>query len=106
MRRVVEGLVVYPERMQENMDSMRGLIYSQPVMLALTAKGLTRQRGYELVQKSAMRVWDEGLDLKTALLDNESLLEHLTRDEVEACCTLDRHLVNVDAIIDRALRAS
>lgn len=106
MRRVVEGMVVYPERMKGNLEQMRGLVFSQSVLLALTAKGLQRQEAYVLVQAAAMRVWDEGLDLRTALLESEALGAHLGPAEIEACFDLQRHLGNVDAIIDRALASA
>ncbi|MCA9555671.1 MAG: adenylosuccinate lyase [Myxococcales bacterium] len=103
MKRVVEGLVVYPERMMENLQQMRGLVFSQPVLLELTRKGLQRQESYVIVQRAAMRVWDEGLDLKSALLADEELMSKLKPEELEPCFDLSRHLANVDALIDRAL---
>lgn len=103
MKRVVEGLVVYPERMMENLEQMRGLVFSQPVLLELTKKGLARQEAYVIVQRNAMRVWDEGVDLKSALLSDEELMSKLTPEEIEPCFDLSRHLAHADAIIDRAL---
>lgn len=105
MKRVVEGLVVYPERMMENLQQMRGLVFSQPVLLELTKKGLQRQEAYVIVQRSAMRVWDEGIDLLSALESDEALLEKLSKEEIRACFDLDRHLAHVGAIVDRALAA-
>ena len=104
LTRVVDGLVVYPQRMRENLAQMRGLVFSQPVLLALTKKGLGRQEAYVIVQRNAMRVWDEGVDLKTALLADAELMAQIDRAEIEACFDLDRHLAHVDALIDRALR--
>lgn len=104
MTGLIGGLVVYPERMLENLHAMRGLVFSQAVLLELTKKGLARQAAYALVQRAAMRVWDEGLDLKTALLAESELMEHLSEAEVEACFDLKRHLQNAGRIIDRALQ--
>ncbi|MEL7369096.1 MAG: adenylosuccinate lyase [Myxococcota bacterium] len=104
LTRVVNGLVVYPKRMQENLDQMRGLVFSQPVLLALTQKGLPRQQAYTIVQRNAMRVWDEGLDLRSALLADEELMQKIDAAQIDACFDLDRHLAHVDALIDRALR--
>ena len=105
MTRVIDGLVVYPARMRENLEQMKGLVFSQPVLLALTKKGLGRQEAYEIVQRNAMRVWDEGVDLRSALLGDGQLMEKIDRVEIEACFDLDRHLAHVDALIDRALDA-
>jgi len=103
MKRLVQGLVVYPERMMQNLEQMRGLVFSQPVLLELTKKGIQRQQGYVIVQRAAMRVWDEGIDLKSALLSDEELMKQLTPEEIEPCFDLSRHLAHVDGIIDRAL---
>lgn len=103
LRRVVEGLVVYPDRMQANLRQMNGLVFSQGVLLALTRKGLDRQVAYVIVQRAAMRVWDEGLQMIDALLGDEELMRHMTEDEVRAAFDLEPHLANADAIVDRAL---
>ena len=103
MSRLVGGLVVYPARMKENLEQMRGLVFSQPVLLELTKKGLPRQQAYTIVQRNAMRVWDEGIDLMTALLADTELTASIDRTQIEACFDLDRHLAHVDALIDRAL---
>ncbi len=104
MRRLVEGLVVYPERMRENLEAMRGLVFSQSVLLALTKKGLARQEAYVIVQAAAMRVWDEGLELERALLDSPALMAHLSEAELAAAFDLEGQLSQVDALIDRALQ--
>lgn len=103
MKRLVEGLVVYPERMMENLELMKGLVFSQPVLLELTKLGLQRQESYVIVQRAAMRVWDEGVDMKTALLADEELMAKLTPEQIEPCFDLSRHLRHADTIIDRAL---
>ena len=103
MTRLVNGLVVYPDRMKENLEQMRGLVFSQPVLLELTRQGLARQEAYVIVQRSAMRVWDEGVDLRTALLADETLTAKITPEQIDACFDLERHLRNVDRLIERAL---
>jgi adenylosuccinate lyase len=103
MKRIVEGLVVHADRMKANLDLMRGLVFSQPVLLALTAKGLERQAAYAIVQRCAMRVWDEGIDLRASLAGDAELGRHLTASEVDRCFDLDHQLRSVDPIIDRAL---
>jgi adenylosuccinate lyase len=103
MRRIVEGMVVYPERMRANLELMRGLVFSQAVLLALTEKGLERQAAYGIVQRCAMRVWDEGIDLRAALFGDAELVRNLEPNEVERCFDLDHQLRTVPAIIARAL---
>lgn len=103
LTRVFKGLVVYPERMKENLASMRGLVFSQGVLLALTQKGMARQAAYAIVQRCAMRVWDEGLDLMSALVEDDELRPHLTTTELDQLFSLETQLVRVDALIDRAL---
>lgn len=106
MTSVVSGLVVYPERMRENLNSMRGLVFSQSVLLVLTEKGLQRQAAYAIVQRAAMRVWDEGVEMKKALLEDAELMRSISAEEIEQCFNLDKQLGNVGAIIDRALAES
>jgi adenylosuccinate lyase len=105
MKSLVEGMVVYPERMKENLAQMRGLVFSQPVLLELTRKGMQRQAAYTIVQRASMRVWNEGIEMKRALLEDADLAKSLSTKEIESCFDLDRQLENVDAIIDRALQS-
>ncbi len=104
MRRLVEGMSVYPENMKRNLERMRGLVFSQPLLLVLAEKGLERQTAYVIVQRNAMRVWrEDGLSFEDALADDAELMARVSREELAACFDLDRHLAHVDAIIDRAL---
>jgi len=103
MTRVIDGLVVHSGQMQANLDRMRGLPFSQAVLLDLIRKGMDRQPAYEAVQRCAMRVWDEDMELKAALAADETVAKHLSREEVEDAFRIERHLANADAIIDRAL---
>lgn len=103
MRRVVEGLVVYPENMMANLERMRGLAFSQNVLLRLAEKGLPRQSAYVMVQRNAMRVWEEGLELRALLLSDPELGKHLSAEEIDACFDLEHHLRHIEAIIDRSL---
>jgi adenylosuccinate lyase len=103
MTGVVEGLVVHPQQMQANLDRMRGLPFSQAVLLDLIRKGMDRQPAYEAVQRCAMRVWDEDLDYQSALAGDAVVREHLSAEDVADAFRIERHLHNVDAIIDRAL---
>ena len=93
---VVDRLLVYPERMKTNLESSKGLIYSQAVLLALTRKGLTREKAYAIVQRNAMKTWADSRTFKQFLLDDAEVLEHLTRREVEALFNLEIHLRQVN----------
>jgi adenylosuccinate lyase len=103
---VVEGLQVYPERMLRNLEASFGLTFSGRVLLALVEAGLPRERAYELVQRNAMRAWDEELDFATLVradADVASLLAPAALDEV---FDLDATIANVDRTFDRLRRLS
>src|SRR5712664_3280712 len=99
--RLVEQMRVYPEQMRENLGKLGGVIYSQAVLLALARKGLNRQAAYALVQRNAMKVYDEGVDFETALLGDPEVLKVLSAGEISACFALDLHARSVDEIFDR-----
>jgi len=100
---VVDKLVVYPERMQKNLDRMGGLVHSQRVLLALTQAGLSREESYSLVQRNAMKVWDSDgqLSLLDLLKDDPDVSQRLSADELNALFDLDYHFKHVDTIFDR-----
>ncbi len=79
---VVRGLRVYPQRMWDNMESTQGLLFSQRVLLALVEKGMARDRAYELVQRDAMRCWDEGLDFRDLLKSDAEVTSYLPIEEL------------------------
>jgi adenylosuccinate lyase len=103
MTRVIEGLHVYPDRMQQNMAITRGLIYSQAVLLALTEAGLSREEAYDIVQQNAMRTWAGEGTLQELLARDERLTAVLGTDALAACFDPRRYLRHVDAVLDRAL---
>ncbi|ANU07739.1 adenylosuccinate lyase [Paraurantiacibacter namhicola] len=100
---VVEKLLVYPERMQKNMDRMGGLIHSQRVLLALTQNGVSREDAYRLVQRNAMKVWesDGALSLLDLLKADDEVTAALTHEQLEERFDLDYHFKHVDTIFDR-----
>jgi adenylosuccinate lyase len=98
---VIEKLVVYPDRMQANLDRFRGLVHSQRVLLALTQAGLTREAAYAAVQRNAMRAWEGEADFKALLLADPEVAETLTPSQVEGLFDLGHHLRHVDAIFAR-----
>ena len=104
---VVDKLVVYPERMQKNLDRMGGLVHSQRVLLALTQAGLSREDSYSLVQRNAMKVWesDGQLSLLDLLKTDPDVAQRLSDDELNALFNLDYHLKHVDTIFGRVFGA-
>jgi adenylosuccinate lyase len=98
---LLENLRVYPEQMRRNLDALGGLVHSQRVLLELARRGLDRQAAYELVQRNAMRVYDEGITFEQALAADGALGQHMGREELAACFSLDAHFRHVDAVFDR-----
>src|SRR5215217_3807787 len=100
---VVEKLLVYPERMEKNLNRMGGLIHSQRVLLALTQAGLSREDSYALVQRNAMKVWesDGQLSLLQLLKDDPQVADKMPAGELESLFNLDYHFKHVDTIFDR-----
>ncbi|PKB71057.1 MAG: adenylosuccinate lyase [SAR202 cluster bacterium Io17-Chloro-G6] len=81
--RIIEGMRVFPERMLENIESSRGLVFSQRVLLALVDKGVGREDAYQIVQTNASRSWEEGLDFRDLLRADPQAGEHLSKAEME-----------------------
>jgi adenylosuccinate lyase len=92
----VGQLIVYPARMKSNLESTKGLIFSQAVLLALTRKGFTRERAYELVQRNAMKTWAETGTFHDHLLADPDVTDQLTRAEIDGLFHLEAHLKDVD----------
>ena len=105
---VVDKLLVYPERMQKNLDRMGGLVHSQRVLLALTQAGLSREDSYALVQRNAMRVWesDGQLSLRDLLKADPEVTSRLSSEQLDALFNLDYHLKEVDTIFSRVFGAA
>ena len=102
LRGMLDKLVVYPERMIKNLNLLRGLIYSQPLLLALTEKGLARQEAYALVQKRAMEVWeDEKKDFVTVIKSSSEITKYFSQEELERIFDLRHYLRHVDTIFKR-----
>jgi adenylosuccinate lyase len=98
---VVERLVVYPENMKRNLDSLGGLVHSQRVLLALTQAGMSREDAYQAVQRHAMKVWREGGDFQAALAADPEVARHLSGSALSALFDLGYHFKHVDAIFSR-----
>jgi adenylosuccinate lyase len=100
---VIDKLLVYPDRMQKNLDKMGGLVHSQRVLLALTQAGLSREDSYALVQRNAMKVWDSDgqLSLLDLLKADPEVTAKLSDSQLEELFDLGYHLKRVDAIFER-----
>jgi adenylosuccinate lyase len=94
MRRLLDGLVIFPVRMQENLDASFGLVFSQPVLLALVQAGATRDDAYRIVQRNAMQAWDEGRDFRT-LLEADADVDDAVLDDAFDLRRSLRHLSHV-----------
>jgi len=98
---ILKGLVVHSDRMMENLNRTKGLIFSQQILIALAKKGVTRQDAYVMVQKNALQVWENDADFKTLILNDKNIGKFLDRDEIEELFNIDFHLKHVDTIFER-----
>jgi adenylosuccinate lyase len=98
---LIENLVVYPENMMRNLNQMRGLIFSQRVLLKLAEAGASREKAYALVQRNAMKVWEEGKDFQTELLADQEVAQFLPPEEITEAFDLGYHMKHVDTIFTR-----
>ena len=98
MRRVIDGLVVHPDRMLENLDRSYGLVFSQPVLLSLVAAGLTRDVAYRIVQQASATAWAERRPFRVVLEADESV--PLTPAQLDDAFSLERSLANAGAVLD------
>ncbi|MGY9034257.1 MAG: adenylosuccinate lyase [Rhodobacterales bacterium] len=103
---VIDNLVLYPDKMLENMNKFRGLIMSQRVLLALTQGGLSREKSYSLVQRNAMRVWQEGKDFETELLNDPEVLSVLSTKQIKEKFDLNYHTKHVNHIFERVFKTT
>jgi adenylosuccinate lyase len=104
--RIVSGMVVYPDRMLENLNRSRGVVFSGQVLLELARRGISREQAYEWVQRSAMRSFHEQKDFKTLLLSDEGVTKVLPPAEIEKAFDLKEQLRNVDAVFKRVFYLS
>jgi adenylosuccinate lyase len=101
---LISGLVVHPDRMLENLQLTRGLVFSGQLLLALTQKGVSRESAYEWVQRNAMKVWDQNENFKELLQQDPDIKLHLSATEIEGAFGYDSYLRNVDRIFSRVFR--
>jgi adenylosuccinate lyase len=104
--RVVSGMVVHPDRMMENLQRSRGVVFSGTVLLELARRGVSREQAYEWVQRNAMRSFDEKVDFKTLLLADPDVTAVLSRAEIEKAFDLNDQLRHVDDVVARVFQES
>ena len=105
LTQVIDKLVIYPDNMLANMNKFRGLVMSQRVLLALTQAGVSREDSYRLVQRNAMKVWEDNKDFKTELLADDEVRAALSEAEIEEQFDLGYHTKHVDTIFNRVFGA-
>jgi adenylosuccinate lyase len=102
--KLINNLIIYPEKMLENLNLTRGLVFSQKILLKLVEKGLTREEAYKLVQDIAMFVWKNlHTNLKTELLNSTEIKKYLSASEIEETFSFENMLKNVDLIFQRTI---
>ena len=105
-KNLVEKMFVYPERMIENLNLMKGLIFSGQILLDLTTKGVTREDAYRWVQRNAMRVWNNEGDFRSLVMKDEDIVKHLSPSEIERAFDLNHQIRHVDTIFKRVFQSS
>jgi adenylosuccinate lyase len=98
---VLSELLVYPDNMRKNLDSMMGLVFSGKILLELAKKGISREEAYRIVQRNAMAVWETKKDFKSLLAEDPDIKANLTKAELEAAFDLNHQLQYVDTIYGR-----
>ena len=98
---IIKDLIVYPENMNRNLNLTHGLINSQRVLLELVRKGMDRDHAYRLVQKNAMKAWNNGIAFQKLLLEDEEVMSQLSEIDITSCFDMEYHLKHVDYIFKR-----
>lgn len=104
MREVAADLVVYPERLRQNLEQTGGLWASEGILLALVGQGLGRQEAYVLVQRNAMKAFEGEGAFRDNLQEDEEIRKYLSSDDIDRQFDLNHALAHVDTIIDRVLK--
>ncbi|MFE8601243.1 adenylosuccinate lyase [Archangium violaceum] len=103
---LMENLRVYPENMQKNLDLLGGVVNSQRILLELARKGMDRQAAYVIVQRNAMRMYEQGVSFRQALAEDQDLLKVMKPEEIEDCFSAGYHIKHVDDIFQRVFGRS
>jgi adenylosuccinate lyase len=103
---IIQKLIVYPQRMASNLNRLKGLIFSQQILLALAEAGVTREDAYKLVQNQAMRVWHSEKDFQTLILEDSHISDALGHEKIKEIFDVGYHLKYISAIFDRVFGKS
>jgi adenylosuccinate lyase len=98
---LIRDLDIYKENMLNNLELTNGLIFSQSVLLALTLKGVSRETAYAIVQRNALKVWDDKIGFQSALSEDKQVKKYLSPDELEQIFDIDNRLKNIDYIFNK-----
>lgn len=98
---IIKNLVIYPDRMSKNLNTLKGLIFSQQILIALAESGISREDAYQMVQAHAMKAWDENKDFKIFITEDEKICKLLGKDKIEEIFDVKYHLKYISAIFDR-----
>lgn len=98
---LIKNLIVYPEIMLKNLNATRGLVFSQRILLMLAESGIKREKAYEIVQRNAMKCWEEGYDFKELIKKDKDVKNYLKSNEIESAFDIEYYLKNVDFIFER-----
>lgn len=101
---LIENLMVYPENMKENLSRLKGLIFSQQILLALADAGCSREDAYRLVQSNAMKVWQERNDFKMLILSDGTIRGYLGKEKIEEIFDVSYHLKYIGSIFERVFQ--
>ncbi|MBA3037692.1 MAG: adenylosuccinate lyase [Desulfobacterium sp.] len=98
---IIKNLAVYPDRMTKNLNALKGLIFSQQILIALAESGISREDAYQMVQAHAMKTWDEDKDFKVLVIEDEKICSLLGKDKIEEIFDVKYHLKYINTIFDR-----
>jgi adenylosuccinate lyase len=98
---MMDKLIVYPDRMLSNLNMTHGVIFSQMVLLTLIERGVTREQAYAVVQKNAMKSWQEGMEFKELLKEDEAIKKYLQEKDLAEIFNMNNFLKNLDFIFNR-----
>ncbi len=101
LKGLIDNLIVYPNKMGENLQMLNGLVFSQQILLALAESGVTREEAYVMVQKQAMRVWKEKKSFKGLIKEDKNICAHLDKKKIEEIFDVNYHLKYIGTIFDR-----
>ncbi len=104
LKGIISNLVVHARKMEENLNLLRGLTCSQQVLIRLMAKGVQRRSAYEMVQRNALKVWNEGREFKEVISEDPDILNYLNEKDIDELFSIDYHLKHVEDIFDRVFK--